>query len=300
MVPTGHWYLVASSLVGHHPGALLTQINDQPGDSVPIQDRGLAYGDGLFETIRISRLRPLLADFHWRRLERGLQRLRIDLRSAQVAAYVTQLLARAEQIGCADGVIKVIVSRGEGGRGFAPPSTGLPMVYLSWSRLPDYPVAHYRRGIELNWCQQQLASRPWLAGIKHLNCLEYVLARHELVDTGYNDGVLRDEQGRLIETTCANIFVAQGGVLLTPALGRCGIAGTMRDWIMQCALVRARGGVREVELLEPDLASVDEIFVCNSVFGVMPVSRLGQYHWPPGPLTRAVQRQAWKLLEDDS
>ena len=300
MVPTGRWCLVAYSLVQGRRDALLTQINDQPGDSVSIQDRGLAYGDGLFETLRVSRLRPLLAELHWQRLALGLQRLHIDLSVTRVEAYVAQFLSRVAGVGGADGIIKVMVSRGQGGRGFAPPVSVEPMVYLSWSPLPDYPAQHYRRGIELDWCQQQLAIRPWLAGIKHLNCLEYVMARLELADTRFTDGVLRDDRGRLIETTCTNIFVARDGVLLTPGLDRCGVAGTMRDWIMQCAVVQARGGVREVELLEPDLASVDEIFVCNSVFGVMPVSRLGRYQWSRGPLTRAVQRQAWKLLEDDS
>lgn len=278
----------------------LTQVNDTPGGCASIFDRGLAYGDGLFETLRVQGLRPLLAQLHWRRLERGLERLRIPLARAEVEAYLAQFLARVGTAGSSDGIVKIVVSRGVGGRGFAPPAEVKPMVYLSWHALPEYPLRYYRHGITLHWCQQPLAHRPWLAGLKHLNCLEYVMAKIELADEGFSDGVMRDIDGRLVETTIANIFVARDGVLSTPRVDRCGIAGTMRQWILQAESLAQYCDIREIELGESDLECVDEMFVCNSVFGVMPVSRLGGYQWPRGPLTRIVQRQVWKLLADEA
>ena len=172
------------------------------------------------------------------------------------------------------------------------------MIYLTWSDLPGFPLADYHTGIELAWCQQRLAHRPWLAGVKHLNCLEYVMARGQLCGTGLRDGLLRDVDGRLIETTNANLFIVRRGELLTPLLDRCGVAGTMREWILGEWAPGFDVEAREIDMRESDLLDAEEMFICNSVFGVMPVCRLGGHRWRRGPVTRDIQRAiTTRLLE---
>ena len=98
----------------------LSLINGIPGHRVSVFDRALNYGDGLFETIRIVDSQPVLAPLHWQLLDAGLERLQIPLASGAVALQQQQLLDMAAAAGHRDGIIKIIVSRGEGGRGFAP------------------------------------------------------------------------------------------------------------------------------------------------------------------------------------
>jgi 4-amino-4-deoxychorismate lyase len=135
-----------------------------------------------------------------------------------------------------------------------------------------------------------------LAGLKHLNCLDYVLALGELPADGERQGLLLDESGHMIEVTSANLFLVQGGRLRTPLLHRCGVAGTMRRWIIETLAAKLKLEVDEQDLPLQVLKGADEVFICNSVFGVMPVYRLAECRWRRGAVTSAVQEQVMKLF----
>lgn len=257
-------------------------VNGEPDDSVAAGDRGLAYGDGLFETVAIHAGRPLLWQEHLERLFEGCRRLAIPAPAAELlAAEAAQLAAGG------DGVLKIIVTRGSGGRGYRAPERPVPTRILAMHPRPEYPSAFRREGVTVRLCELRLGGQPRLAGLKHLNRLEQVLARAEWDDPAIAEGIVLDEAGRLVEGIATNLFWVTGGELRTPALGRCGVAGVMRRRVLALAAqwgVAARVGEWRVD----ELWKADEIFLTNSLIGLWPVSRLTTGVWaprPPGPLT---------------
>jgi 4-amino-4-deoxychorismate lyase len=266
-------------------------IDGLAADSLPVKDRGLAYGDGLFETILVKAGQPLLHERHLQRLTLGAQRLALNLDAPLIEG---ECLRFAAQMG--NGVMKVIVTRGDGARGYAPASDARPRRILQASPLPAYPDGYAEQGVKLFACQTRLAEQPLLAGLKHLNRLEQVLARGEWQSPEYAEGLMRDVSGRIIEAVYSNIFMVKGGVLLTPDVRRCGVAGVMRGEIL--ALAEREGlPARELDLQMSDLQKADEVFVCNSVYGIWPVRGVEQLNWPVGPLTRKLQRLVRGLLD---
>jgi 4-amino-4-deoxychorismate lyase len=266
-------------------------IDGQPMELFSVKDRGLAYGDGLFETIAVSGGRPALLDRHLARLGEGCARLLIDLDLVLVRA---ELLAFSREL--ADGVAKLIVTRGDGLRGYAPPQPALPRRILQASAKPAYPACNAERGVRLFPCVTRLAEQPRLAGMKHLNRLEQVLARAEWQDAEHAEGLMMDFSGRVIEGVYSNLFLVQDGVLLTPDLSRCGVAGVMRaELLAQAEDQGLHCHVRDIGL--DTLLGANEIFLCNSLFGVWPVRALQRHEWSVGPLTRKLQVIARDLLD---
>src|SRR5690606_9520667 len=187
-----------------------------------------------------------------------------------------ELQAFAGQLGA--GVAKLIVTRGEGQRGYAPPQPCQPLRILQSAPLPQYPVAHAERGVRLFPCVTRLAEQPLLAGLKHLNRLEQVLARAAWQDAECAEGLMRDSSGRVIEGVYSNLFLVIGGVLVTADLSRCGVAGVMRAEILQQA--RSLGLVIELrDISFEELLGADEVFLCNSLYGIWPVRALQERHW---------------------
>ena len=265
-------------------------INGRPGSQLSVADRGLAYGDGLFETIRISKGRAPLMALHLRRLLQGAGILKIPLDGSRVRE---ELETAALELG--EGLLKLIITRGEAGRGYALPERTQPTRLVYFSPLPDYPCGHARNGIQLFPCTTRLGHQPLLAGIKHLNRLEQVLARSEWQDARYAEGLVCDLLGRPIEGTMSNLFLRFEGQWLTPSLERCGVRGVMRDYLMQ-QLLAAGEAVVERELEFAELAASEEVFLCNSVFGVWPVIELGSHRWSVGQYTRYAQTLAEQVL----
>lgn len=266
-------------------------VNGAPGEQLSVRDRGLAYGDGLFETIAVRGGRiPLLAR-HLARLAEGCRRLAIPL---DLALMDSELQAFAGQLG--EGVAKLIVTRGEGQRGYAPPQPCQPLRILQAAPLPQYPAAHAEQGVRLFPCVTRLAEQPLLAGLKHLNRLEQVLARAEWQDAEHAEGLMCDASGRVIEGVYSNLFLLRGGALLTADLSRCGVAGVMRAELLEQA--RALGVPVEVrDIGHDELLAADEVFLCNSLYGIWPVRALQAQHWPVGPLTRKLQTIVRDLLD---
>ena len=259
-------------------------IGNRRVDAIAPDDRGLAYGDGLFETMRVHRGMVPWWDAHWMRLQWGAERLRLRLPDAsQVRAEATALFAEAP---ACDGVLKLIVTRGSGTRGYAPTVDAEPAWLLSRHCSPSpLPV----EGLQVRWCETRLASQPLLAGIKHCNRLEQVLARAECIEANVDEGLMCDDDGHVVAATSANIFVLHDGHWLTPMLDRCGVAGICRAQLLPALQAwEARLDVAAVE-------AADAVFLCNAVRGILPLARLGTRAWLPHPAVATAKAELARL-----
>ncbi|WP_338585315.1 aminodeoxychorismate lyase [Pseudomonas sp. MAG733B] len=266
-------------------------VDGQPADALSLKDRGLAYGDGLFETIAVRDGSPLLLDRHLSRLAEGCSRLRIATDHELIR---NEVLAYAAALG--DGVLKLILTRGDGLRGYAPDPAAQARRILQGNPPAAYPAVHGERGIRLFPCATRLSSQPLLAGLKHLNRLEQVIARSEWQDSDHAEGLMLDHAGRVIEGVFSNLFLVRDGVLVTADLKRCGVAGVMRaELLFQAESLGIPVQIADIPLEQ--LQWADEVFVCNSVYGVWPVHAYAALSWPVGPLTRKLQTIARALLD---
>jgi 4-amino-4-deoxychorismate lyase len=257
-------------------------VGDAQVDAVAADDRGLAYGDGLFETMRAHQGDVPWWDMHWARLQRGAGLLRIALPDmAQVRHEAAQLLAGE------DAVLKLLVTRGRGGRGYAPDANAAPTWILSKSPLP--PAAP-PGGIDVRWCKTRLALQPALAGIKHCNRLEQVLARAEWNDSvaaerDAHEGLMCSTDGDVVCATSANLFVLHQGRWRTPPVDRCGVAGICRGWAITAL------DASESRLTVTEVETAEAVFLCNAVRGILPVARLGERTWPLHPQVAALRER---------
>lgn len=262
---------------------IASRVDGQPASGIALVDRGLAYGDGLFETMRVEQGRIALLERHLQRLQLGCRRLLIALDAAQLEAEIRDFAATMQQ-----GVCKLIVTRGDGQRGYGLPQPAMPRRILQAAPLPQWPAEHAGQGIRLFACQTRLAIQPLLAGLKHLNRLEQVMARAEWQDPAYAEGLMLDTSGRIIEGVFSNIFFVRDGTLLTPALDGSGVAGIMRERLLEQAAGLGLA-VQLGDLYPEQLADMDEVFTCNSLYGIWPVLGYAGYQWPAGRLTRRLQ-----------
>jgi len=264
-------------------------VNGKPGNSISIRDRGLLYGDGVFRTLRAVQGKALHWDLHYLKLKRDCTALGITCPDeALFCAELDQVLAQHP-----DGVVKLIVTRGEGARGYTPSAAAAPTRIWDFSPLPDYPPEWAAQGIKAHVCSLRLSAQPRLACVKHLNRLENVLAAAELNDAQLHDsqlaeGLLLDAEGQLIEGIRSNLFMVSQGRLVTPDLSRCGVAGIQRGRVMAWALQHGITlQVRDVGLEEA--LHADELFIVNSVIGLWPIRELGQRHWSHFPVTAQIR-----------
>jgi 4-amino-4-deoxychorismate lyase len=246
-------------------------------DAVPADDRGLAYGDGLFETMRAHAGGVPWWARHWQRLQAGADRLALRLPDAsRVQEEVASLLAAQG----GHGVVRLVVTRGGGGRGYAPATDAVPTWILSHHAVPATPAS----GLVVRWCDTRWALQPLLAGIKHCNRLEQVLARAECAADGTDEGLVVDMDDRVVSATSANLLVLQGDAWSTPPVDRCGVAGTCRGWLLDSRLATERA------LSRSDVESADALALCNAVRGILPVARLGGRDRPVHPSVAGLQR----------
>ena len=259
-------------------------VNGKPGNTISIRDRGLLYGDGVFRTLRTAQGKALHWPLHYLKLQRDCTALGISCPDeALLRAELDQVLAQHP-----DGVVKLIVTRGEGARGYMPSADALPTRIWDFSPLPDYPPEWATQGIKARICSLRLSAQPRLAGIKHLNRMENVLAAAEWNNPEIAEGLLLDADGNVIEGTRSNLFMVSQGNLITPDLSRCGVAGIQRERVM--AWAQQHGvtlQVRDVGLEEA--LHADELFVVNSIIGLWPVRELGQRHWTHFPVTAQIR-----------
>ncbi len=269
---------------------LFAMYNGTPTEVVPMANRGLAYGDGLFETVRVEHGRAQFLQQHLRRLQRDCARLDISLDVSSLRVEIDEILARHRS-----GVLKIIVARESAGRGYfaAPHMPGARILQFHPQLFVD--DLRSRVGVAVRICRQQLSEQPTLAGMKHLNRLEQVLARSEWSDVAIAEGLMFDRAERLIEGTMSNVFLVREGVLSTPRLHRCGIAGVMRE-IVLTQLADNIFDVVQTDLLPADLNAADEVFLTNSVIGIWPVRKVECLHKPVGDVTLALQQKLKALI----
>jgi len=260
-------------------------INGSARGPLSAADRGLLYGDGLFETIAVSDGIPRLWQRHMDRLRAGCYRLGIAV--PDPTTLWREALALGE--GSHRSVLRLTVTRGHGGRGYRPPEACEPSRILALHPWPDHPRSYHTDGVAVRVCRTRLGLNPALAGLKHLNRLEQVLARGEWGQT-FQEGLMLDASDRVVEATASNLLVLRHGALLTPLLDQAGVAGVMRGWLLERA--RAAGWrVTEAHLTLDEVRDAEGLALSNAVIGVWPVGSLEGRERAVGPALQ--QLVAW-------
>ena len=257
----------------------LSLIDSDVKGLLPADDRGLAYGDGLFETVLVHAGQPVWWAEHMQRLRGGAARLGIEAPDDALWLADANRLIDAHE-GQKSLLLKLILTRGSGSRGYSPASALVPRRIVQCGPAPVADPRWRRDGIRVRLCDLRLSSQPRLAGIKHLNRLEQVLARAEWSDPDVAEGLLLDADENVVCATAASIFLVKHNELLTPSVERCGVAGVCRAQLLSGI------GARVASLSSSDLIAAEEVFVCSSVRGILPVTALGDLRWPIGPVTR--------------
>jgi 4-amino-4-deoxychorismate lyase len=273
-------------------------IDGVAGDAISAFDRGLHFGDGVFETIACLRGRPRFLSLHLERLASGCRTLGFAPPAApQLREEVERLASVAERA-----IVKLIVTRGPATmRGYAV--SGREQATRVAIRYPwpvEDPVLQ-QQGVSVRVTAMRLGENPALAGLKHCNRLEQILARGEPEAAAAAEGLMLSRSGKLISGTMTNLFLVDGPSqsprLRTPAIDVCGVAGVMRRVVLREA---ARGGITamECDLWPADLAAATEIFLTNARVGIWPVNRLQERTLIPGPMTLRLQTLLQPLLEE--
>lgn len=231
-------------------------------------DRGLQYGDGVFETIAISKGQPWLLKEHLTRLHNSC--ITMGLYDASNITFINDLkdILNTECLGYPRHIVKVIITRGEGGRGYQAPRNTTLNCYINFHELPEYETATYREGADLTTCKTQVSTNPSLAGMKHLCRLENVLARSEFDTTQFADGIMLDHLNKVIECTMSNLFILKDGLWQTPKLDSSGVKGVMRGLLLDATKAE------ESALTLQNVLAADSVVICNSVMGVVPVKSI--------------------------
>lgn len=256
-------------------------INGRLKNTLEITDRGLHYGDGLFETIEVIRGQPVFLAQHLARLKTGCQRLKIPYPDETLLLdEITCVSKTSEQ----QGVIKLMLTRGSGGRGYRQPEVLNPSRIIALYPFPDYPESFRTQGIQTCFCSTRLGLNPLLAGIKHNNRLEQVLARSEWQDE-FQEGLMLNLNEHVIEGTMSNLFVIKEQIVYTPEITVSGIKGVMRQLILNIAR-RNQLPVRETLFTRDFVLQADELFVSNSIIGIWPIKSLADKSYPVGLWTQ--------------
>ncbi|MEC9376455.1 MAG: aminodeoxychorismate lyase [Pseudomonadota bacterium] len=265
-------------------------INGKESLFLNANDRGLAYGDGVFETIAVRGSRGRFLDKHLSRLNLGCERLKIPTTDlVQLPKEIKHLI---DINSCNNGVLKIIVTRGISDRGYYyNDATINPSRLLGISNLQSFNSPN---DIKVRYCTTIASRNSKLAGIKSLNRLPQVLARAECDDENYDEGIMFDELGNAIGGTMTNIFIVHGQKLITPPVHESGIAGIMRDQIM---VVSEKLGIKTNESYfdKSLLENAQEVFLSNSLIGIWPVNNLENVSFSIGPITKSIQSELFKL-----
>lgn len=267
-------------------------VNGKSSNSIDVTDRGLQYGDGLFETMAIQQKAIRLWDLHWQRLQQGCERLRLELpERALIEKEIAQLMALQDESAA---VLKLVITRGNGERGYAIPKNTQPnriLLLLPWK---DYAAEYYTQGVDVRYCDTRLAEQPQLAGIKHLNRLPQVLARNEWQDDCFQEGLMLDSAGHVVDGTMSNVFAIKDGRLFTPQLDRAGVKGVMREKVIQLAKQLGIDAYESV-FTPVELEMADELFLTNALIGIWPVRCIGKTRFTRvGDITRQLQEELVK------
>ncbi|MDE9620259.1 aminodeoxychorismate lyase [Citrobacter portucalensis] len=245
-------------------------INGKTSDLLPADDRGLQFGDGCFTTARFVDGRVLLLASHIARLQQACTRLAIPYQQWQMLIEEMCHLAQLHT----HGVLKVIITRGSGGRGYSGANCRNATRILSVSAWPEHYDRWRQEGITLALSPVRLGRNPLLAGLKHLNRLEQVLIRSHLEQTDADEALVLDSEGWVTECCAANLFWRKGDVVYTPRLDQAGVNGIMRQFCIRM-LAQSPFSIVEVYAGLEEVMQADEIVVCNALMPVIPVRACG-------------------------
>jgi 4-amino-4-deoxychorismate lyase len=246
---------------------LTVLVNGEKNAQISALDRGLLYGQSVFETIAISQGRACLLDLHVSRLTRGCEVLGIPIDTSILLNEIESIIGGQDKA-----VLRVAISMGNGGRGYLNPLLPQPTRILSLHDYPNHPISNWLEGVTLGVAEIRLPHQPALAGLKHGNRLEQVIARSQW-QQGWHEALLLDHQGSVIEATQSNIFVVNDGQLITPSLDSAGVAGVAREYLMSQAH-KLGLSVKIMSLSTDNIETADEAFLSNSVIGLWPVKKL--------------------------
>ncbi|EGM69793.1 deoxycytidine triphosphate deaminase [Shewanella sp. HN-41] len=263
----------------------LIWVNGVSQASIAPMDRGLAYGDGLFATMRTGVDGILFFEAHQARLTVGAARLGFDWQMSPVLRQQLVTLAKQYPHHC----IKLLITRGVGGRGYAPPEPVQATEVVSIHPIPAHYVDWQQKGIRLKTSPVCLGHQPLLAGIKHLNRLEQVLIRSQPLPKGFEDWLVLDCMGKVIESSMANIFFIKGNQVVTPSLDLCGVAGVMREQVM-LALLAQQMNIDSLPFDAEQLVEFDSAFITNSVLGVVDVMAIDALKLTRTPITARLRQ----------
>jgi 4-amino-4-deoxychorismate lyase len=259
-------------------------VNGVASDSISVADRGLLYGDGVFRTFPARKGIVNAWRRHCEKLKDDCGRLGIRAPDSEV---LESDLAHA-LAGVPDAAVKIIITRGVGERGYALPRNSNPTRIVSTAPLPAHPREWAEQGVKVRVCDVKLSMQRSLAGVKHLNRLENVLARAEWGNDDFAEGLLLDDRGNVIEGTMSNLFIWSGGVLSTPKLDRCGVAGVTRDRVLDFAREKGiRTEMRDIRLDE--ILDAEEVFFTNSIITLWRVRELNERLWTSNVMAAAVR-----------
>lgn len=240
-------------------------VNYQEQNRLSVADRGFSYGDGIFETLLVCNGEIQFEHYHVERLLRGVHRLSLEISTKELNFLFDFINANIQSDKSVEGV-KVIVSRGEGGRGYLPSENSKPTVVVGFfDYQPDDLLCEH--GAQLSLSSTPSSINRQIAGLKHLNRLENVLAKKEL-DKDCYEAIMQDDDGFLVECIQSNIFWIKNHVLHTPLLNRSGVQGTLRHVVInQLCETDVYIGRYTIN----DIIDADEVFICNSLAGLIPV-----------------------------
>jgi 4-amino-4-deoxychorismate lyase len=272
---------------------ILTLVDGQPAMGLSVLDRGLHYGDGLFETIACRNAQACFLELHLQRLAEGCARLSVRYEDfPQLAATIRELAARQPR-----SIIKLILTRGSAtARGYGVQGNERAHTVLLQYRWPAEDPAPWQQGVGVRTATGRLGENPLLAGLKHLNRLEQVLIRAEWTDPLIHEALVFSSSGWLVSGTMSNVFLVTDGRLMTPAITHAGIRGVMRHVVISAA---RRGGTEVIEtaLNAAAVQAAQEIFLTNARIGIWPVRALDGRDLAVGPRTRQLQQWLLPLLE---
>jgi len=267
-------------------------INGELTSVISVQDRAFNFGDGVFETIAVNNKKLQFWVEHYRRLIHGCELLGITVPSEK------KLLNDIKQLEIDNGqyVLKIIVSRGSSGRGYVADSVITPTVVVTLNSWPDNIHDKRAKGVESRLCHHRLVINPALAGIKHLNRIDQVIARNEWHNNDIAEGIMLDHNNNLIEGTASNLFVKIKNQWQTAAVQDCAVAGVIRAFVL-ARFADSNMSCVERKINRTELSSVQEMFVCNSVWGILPVTQCDNYELPVGNDTLELQKEFVQQLD---
>ncbi len=261
-------------------------VNGILTDSLPVSDRGLQYGDGVWETIAIQDGQAIQLTAHLSRLTRGMNALAITGLDVELLKQEILKHVSVEK----KAILKIIITRGSCGRGYSPHGCDQATRILSLHSWPDYPDSYAEAGIDITLCETRLSHNPQLAGFKHLNRLEQVLARAE-VDASFQEGLVRDADDNVIEATMSNVFIVKtNGDIATPDLGQCGVEGIARSCII-AELEKMDIAVNTVPLSLEDIEQAQGLFLTNSIIKIWPVKQFKHISYAIPDSVKALQKR---------